>query len=511
MSKTSFTQSSKNISSGFSFTGQSIVNAKANPKGATMRNAGKTMRAGYDATRTNDYNKRAWQNAGPEGLSADERNSNPVRLKLKNRASYEYDNGGFTKRIVNKTANEIVGKKIKVSATSSNKAFNKLFEVEARKWKKSINLERKLRTFARAKILMGEGLATPYTNQNATHFVKLDLAIISCDRLTSFSVGHKDNNIDGVHLDSTGLNVEKYEIAKTTPGSFSFTKETVMYSAKDVYHWFEQEYPEQHRGIPELTPTLELNSSSRRFTVAAVDAAEQAARLSHYMKQGVAFQDEDSEDTQSEFRPLDTFELERGQVTILDKDQEIGTNAAPQPVDTHKDFKESLITEVSAWSPLTMNMILGTSKDMNYSSARFDYYVMFGKDRDIMRDDMECVCLDDLFARFAEELAAYKMINIPEDFEISFAYEADKYLNPQQEAKADLTRISKVGENGMPLQSRKSYNAGRGEDWEEEFEQIESEMLKEAEINIRVEKKIQEMRIKAGLPVNDTEDDNNEE
>ena len=234
-------------------------------------------RTSYDAARTSSETARHWANASPYGLTPDQMNNPQVRQTLKQRARYEYNNGGYTKRIVNKTSNEVVGKKIKINLESSNSTFNDACEKDLAVWQRLIRLEKGLRTLVKDKMRDGEALAMPYTNELLKHPIKLDLARLSCDRLTSNTLSSStiDNNIDGIILDELGINPISFEITKYS-GSQSLINsgDSTIYPAERIYHWFEQEFSEQHRGIPELTTTLDVNAARRAYSKSVLSTAQ---------------------------------------------------------------------------------------------------------------------------------------------------------------------------------------------------------------------------------------------
>jgi capsid protein len=433
------------------------------------------LRAKYDAAQTTSENIRHWGNADQYGLTSDQMNNKQVRITLKVRSRYEYNNGGYNKRIINKTSNEVVGKKIKVNIESTNPDFNQSVERDMERWQREIQLEKKLRTLVKEKMREGEALALPYTNERLKSSVKLDLATISSDRLTSpeSSYGVNDNNVDGVILDGMGINPVKYQIARTTGTYSNIGVEFDTYDANKVYHWFEKEYAEQHRGIPELTSTLDINAARRAYSKSVLSTAQLQSNFAMFLQQSVTNYDEDP------IADMTEFDLERNTVTIMPPNAEVKTVNASQPIDTFKEFNDQMIMEMAAPGNVPHNIVKGSSADMNYSSARFDYYIMFGKDRDIIRSDMEREILDDIIMQYIEEWSllnsAQFPAGMPDGINITYGYEVDKYINPLQEAKADALTIKK-NEDGVAMRTLKDYNSAQGKDWKEVItQQIQEE------------------------------------
>jgi capsid protein len=439
-------------------------------------------RAAYDSAKTTTENSRHWQNAGQFGLTPDQINNLAVRNTLKLRNRYEYNNGGYTKRIINKTSNEVVGKHIKINVESSNEEFNQAVEKDLVKWMRLINLEKSLRTLVKDKMRDGEALAMPYTNNSLRHAVKLDLARFSCDRLTSPNYTMVDNNIDGVILDDLGINPIKYQITKYSSSQTTFmTNEYTEYPAEDIYHWFDQEYSEQHRGIPAFTSTLDIHAARRAYSKAVLSTAQLQANFAMVLEQQVVPGDDDTA-----IEEMTEFDVERNMVTALPPGAKLETVDASQPVDTFKDYNAEMIMEQSAPGNMPHNMVKGSSSDMNFSSARFDYYIMFGKDRDIIRSEMETAILDDFIMRYINDWVLLNFVQfpmgVPDDISLSYGYEVDKYINPLQESKADALRIEKNAD-GMSLQSLKTFYASQGKDYKEEIVQQAKEKLFQIETN----------------------------
>ncbi|HAI12364.1 MAG TPA: hypothetical protein DCM28_11715, partial [Phycisphaerales bacterium] len=96
-----------------------------------------------------------------------------------------------------------------------------------------------------------------------------DLQLIEADRITSSSpvMLPTRNDVDGVILDSFG-NPQFYSILRQHPGGMgNYSTWMSQYDevpAASVIHWFRTDRPEQHRGIPEITPALPLFAQLRR-------------------------------------------------------------------------------------------------------------------------------------------------------------------------------------------------------------------------------------------------------
>ena len=194
-------------------------------------------------------------------------------------------------------------------------------------------------------------------------------------------------------------------------------------------------------------------------------------------------------DNEAPLQDMTEFDLERNMVTALPPGAKLGSVDASQPVDTFRDYNNEMVMEASAPGNMPHNMVKGSSADMNFSSARFDYYIMFGKDRDILRSDMEIAILDDLIMQYVNEWALLNFSKfpggIPEDIHISYGYEVDKYIDPLKESKADALRVERNAE-GRALMSQKDYFASQGKDWREERRQQLIEEQYDSELRLEL-------------------------
>lgn len=492
MSELALSVTGLSVSPNYSFqASDNSTPTRQNASMADIQRGRQHVKMRYDAAQTTTNNARHWENAGQFGLTADQMNSNSVRRILKTRSRYEYNNNGYYRRIVNKKSNEIIGREIKINIESGNSELNKALEKALKRWKRIIQLEKKLRTLCKDKIRDGEAVAMPYSRKNKkftrkTGGVTLDLMQISCDRLTSLQLdGDYSNNIDGVILDDMGINPVQYEIAKHSDYYMSATPtETSKFDAEDVYHWFDQDYSEQHRAIPELTATLQLSADSRRYRKSVGDTAEAHANMSMVLEQQ-APNDITSGDLAGSFEEID---LAPRMLTALPPGGKLNFTKPGQPIEQYGDFSDAVLREAAAPGDLPHNMVKGSSAEMNFSSARFDYYIMFAKDRDIIRTDLENTILYDLIWRFIEEwylLNAQKFRGgLPEELDFTFGYEVDKYINPQQETKADQLRLTPDDETGIAMGTYKDYCATHGgQDWREKItQQVEEQKYYQDEV-----------------------------
>jgi capsid protein len=108
------------------------------------------------------------------------------------------------------------------------------------------------------------------TNPLIDHSVKLSIDLIEADQVVSPVISSPaENEIDGVILDNYG-NPVRYRVLKQHPGEQRSTlgfydNDFKMVPASAMIHIYRADRPGQHRGIPEITPALEIFEMMRGF------------------------------------------------------------------------------------------------------------------------------------------------------------------------------------------------------------------------------------------------------
>ena len=427
------------------------------------------VRGTYDAAQSYDSDANHW--AAADDLSADAANSTGVRKSLRRRSRYEVANGGYAKRMVRVKANDLVGtgphlqmlaKRVPAGASLTLEEFNDDLETEWTIWMRAARFARALRTLVKAKIQDGEALGIKVTKRRLTTPAKVALRPLECDRLTTPTMFIPEpNKIDGMDLDENG-DPTVYHILQYHPGGNSFySLAAKQYPASAVVHWYEEDRPEQHRGIPEFTPTLRTFGKFRQFQQATIDAARTAARVSAVI-QTKNPPDDDSEAPVA----LDTFELEPDSAMVLPDGYEIGQVRSEHPATTHGDFCDQTITELGAPILMPRNIASGDSSAYNYASGRLDHQTYdFGNDID--RDDVEIVVVEPVFEDWLRETLAVKYGITPSevqliDYQHEWRWDSRGHVDPTKEASADETQL-KTGATSLSRIYGKSGLDGRKE------------------------------------------------
>jgi lambda family phage portal protein len=361
-----------------------------------------SLSASYDAAANTAETQKHWRYA--DNLSAAAANSVSVRRTLRERSRYEcLENNSFAKGIVLTLANDTISTGPSLQVMLPDSSASRMIEQKWRKWCKDVRLASKLRTAWVSKVIDGETIILKGNNPRSKNDVKLDLRIIECDQLaTPYYADGLPNKIDGIEFDDFG-NPIKYHILKGHPGDRwpldAFEKEDV--DPDDIIHLFRAERPGQMRGIPELTPALPLFAMLRRYTLAVITAAENAADFSAILKtQSNAF--DSASDGIDDIDPFDFVQIDRGLMTSLPKGWEMVQFDPKQPTTTYTEFRNAILGEIARCVHMPKNKILADSSGYNYSSGRLDHQTYY-ESVAISRYQGEVEALDRIFGWWLDE------------------------------------------------------------------------------------------------------------
>jgi len=339
-----------------------------------------------------------------DNLSAAAANSVSVRKTLRERSRYEcLENNSFAKGIVLTLANDTISTGPSLQVQLKDSAASRMIEQKWRKWCKDVRLASKFRTARVSKVIDGETILLKGTNRRSKNDVKLDFRVVECDQLaTPFYADGLPNKVDGIEFDDFG-NPTVYHILKGHPGDRfplqAFDKDDV--DPDDIIHLFRAERPGQMRGIPELTPALPLFAMLRRYTLAVITAAENAADFSAILKtQSNAF--DSASDGIDDIEPFDFVQIDRGLMTSLPKGWEMVQFDPKQPTTTYKEFRDAILNEIARSVHMPSNKALADSSKYNYSSGRLDHQTYY-ESIAIERSQWEVEALDRIFEWWLDE------------------------------------------------------------------------------------------------------------
>jgi capsid protein len=396
------------------------------------------VRGTYDAARTGDRNEKHW--VGADCLDADAAHSPSIRRRISTRARMETGNNGFGKGINLTQANYVVGLGPMLQMGTQNKPFNAMVEARWKSWAKRSGLARKLRTACKAKVSDGESFIIVRVNPNIADAVKLDLVGIECEQCASPNLPYAElNRIDGIKFDEFG-NVLWYEVLKRHPGGqFAiFNSETENVPARYMLHWYREDRPGQHRGISEITPTLNRFAEDRRYREATIAAAENIANLSVLLEtQGMP---DDGPDASP---PFQAFPMERGMITQLPYGHKMSQPKSEQPTAGYGEFVGAQISEEARPLNMPRNIAACDSSDYSFSGGQLDHLTYFVS-IDVERDDCENMVLDKLFEVWfplAVEAYGWTVTDSPVPSH-SWSWPARPVIDGEKVANASRTNLS---------------------------------------------------------------------
>lgn len=442
------------------------------------------LEARYDAAQTTEDNVKHWGWA--DLLSADSGLLPVTRRILRSRARYEIANNTYAKGLVETLTNDTIGRGPSLQMNTGNDEWDELVESAFAGWARCVRFGKKLRTLKKAKTGDGEGFFTFINNFRLPHLVKLDMRLFEADQvanplLTALTAGAVALS-DGIVFDDFG-NIVAYTLLKYHPGDLymqGLPLETYTIPASDMIHWFREDRPGQHRGVPEIASALPLFAQLRRYTLAVIANAEAAADITGLVHtQGAAVDPETVE-------PLDLIDIERRMLMTLPGGWTVSQLKAEQPTTTYGMFKKEILSEIARCLHIPYNIAACSSAEMNYSSGRLDHQ-LYWKSVETERTDCEEVALDAPNGVFAHWWAEARLVFESWPIELraqadppphSWSWPGRELVDPLKESQASQIEVDSF------LSTYAEKYAQRGKDWREAFEQIAAEQEYAEELGI---------------------------
>lgn len=444
------------------------------------------IRARYDAAQTTADNRRHWANA--DGLSANASATPAIRRILRNRARYEVANNSYASGILNTLANDCIGTGPRLQmllGKESDAKLNAVIERRFAAWARRAKLAQKLRTMRLAKARDGEVFAMLITNENLRHPVKLDVVLIEADQVAQTGVSLGGNQTDGITLDAAG-NPVSYSVLKQHPGDSGMSSsEATVVSASHMLHWYRVDRPGQSRGLPEIMPALPLFAQLRRYTLAVLGAAEQAANVAMFMKTTTPAGGE-----AAEVEPMTEMEFSPNMAVFTPEGWEPFQIKAEQPTTTYAEFKAEILNEIARPFDMPYNIAACNSAKYNYASGRLDHQT-YQKSICVERRHLETTVLDRILeAWLLEAVKVYPDMALPSDDASTEGQDADiphqwfwdgrEHVDPAKEANAQATRLSNS------TTTLAAEYAKIGKDWETELRQRAREVALARELGLEI-------------------------
>jgi len=424
----------------------------------------------YDAGKTNNSTKKHW--LGADALSADNAASPTIRRRIAHRARYEFANNSYCFGMCTTIANDTVGISPRLEMLTDDENFNREFENVFSKWFQSANIAEKIRTARLSRLVDGESFVMIGNNPGIRDKVKLDIALIECDRVQGdFGILSPDD-IDGIKLDQYG-NPKSYRVLKSHPGDSMPSTEAYNIDAEYMIHYYTSTRPGQHRGISELTPALDRFGMMRDYSTACLESAQSAACYA-----GVLTTDTPAGEAE-EIEALESFELSRNMLLTLPQGWDMKQNTPAHPVANYQEFIDALISEIARCLNIPWNIAAGKSKDYNFASGRLDtqtYYRLI----DIERNRIKHLFLDNLLQKY---IAEYVLVyGVPRGIDLTrlnykWYFDGFEPNDPVKTANAQKTRLE------LGITTLADETARDGKHWADVMEQRAKEAAYQMELN----------------------------
>lgn len=441
---------------------------------APAGHAPRGMHSRVDAASTTSENSRHW--AQSDSFSADAAYNPGVRFKLRNRSRYETINNCYAKSSVRSAADDLIGTGPRLQLTipgDGEGAAARLVERSFASWADQTLLALNLRTAQKSRVRDGGCFGIFTSSSRHAHPVKLFVRWVEDEMCTTpFTLGTDPHLIDGILFDDNGIPLEYYFLVNHPGNVIIVGMEPLKFytvPADSVVHWYSRDRFGQHRAIPEITPALPLYSQVRRYTLAALTAAEFAAMLAGVMKTKSGAE---APDQPVAVEDWSLFEMVRGALLTLPEGWEATQFKSENPPTGYGEFKRELLNESGRSLGQPLNVVTGNSSGYNYSSARLDH-LPYQRGLRIERNDLRLLVLDPVFRAWAFEAALVGEIpaGLPPLEEWAWAWNWDGFdsIDQNKDATADDTRIK----NGTSTYAE--ILAEYGQDWQLVFQQLARE------------------------------------
>ena len=409
-----------------------------------------------------------------------------VRRTIRDRARYVVFNCPYAWGMLDTYATHVVGPWVTVSfpgegiPEKTREDVAKAFDA----WALKVGFWEKLKTIVRAKTTDGEAFATFYTDPtivDATNDVTLNLAVIECDRVESWTENiTRENETDGIRFDQYGHPTE-YRILKYHPGDYRSFKNMKYRAgewvkAANVIHYFETLRPEQVRGISDFVSALDIPADQKSYRSSVTQTAINAANISGVLETDQVPECFDDEDVSigkcaMEVKPNTVFQAQRGSFVTTPEGWHLKQLQAEQPTSLYPDFVRALIAEMARCLSMPVNIAMCDSSQHNFASAKLDHTTYSDKIESV-RSVLVTKVLDRVFAKWLEEYAVHhrlapQVVAVLGQTEWLFTVRGNSDV--MKDASADNTRL------GNATVSYATLYAKDGKDWKREVRQAITE------------------------------------
>ena len=323
-----------------------------------------------------------------------------------------------------------------------------------------------------------------FTSQRNPYTLRLQ--IIEPDRIIA-PRGKEKEYIAGVKLNSNG-EIEAYSVSSVHPLGLDNKieyKDVPVYTSQgtlQMIHLFNNERPEQLRGIPLLSPVIEVMKQLSRYTEAEIAAAVVGSMFALFIKKDLPNTDGLGASPTDEASSVDpsekSFELAPGIIVDLEPGESIETANPGRPNSGFESFVIALLRQVGSAIEVPYELLI-KHFESSYSASRaslLEAWKMFRKRREWFVDNFTQV----VYEEFLRELYLGGLVDM-KDYDINplimKAYSNAQWNGPSQgqiDPLKEINAASKRVELGISTRARETTELTGG-DWEDVINRLEVE------------------------------------
>lgn len=445
------------------------------------------LAATFDNAETTDDNRRHWERARDKPVTVEL--TPDVRMKLRERCSYERDNNSYCSGLMSTRATDLIGYTLpKLRIAADNPEIKSTIEMAWDEWSKHeyVNLSSKLRVMDETTQCEGESFIAQFSDDalEKEFGIGLNVNVIGAARVCD-AAGNRwgtykegEYNDDGLIIDLKTGRPKRFKVIPAEDAVYGLSAygDAPTVDPKYMKQWFRPRRPGQFRGYSEYAPCLGLYAQLRRYDLATLDAAEFAAMLA-----GVMYTSQPVDpDSLGSVKPWTKAELERGTLLGLPLGYKAEQFKPEQPLTQYQMFVNMILRQIGRAMDVPFGIVAGDSSSYNYSSARLDYQgyearIKYDREQLTIRQ-LNCLFKDWLF-EWAVYMAVkgkriYKDLIESKGIGWKWTFTSRPSSDPSKDAEADAKRLETQTDNLAGVY------AARGLDWEEELEQRSKELQK---------------------------------
>lgn len=391
--------------------------------------------------------------------------------KLKSRSRLEAARGGYLRSAVLAFKREVVGRGIRLRSLHPNAETRAAIESAWNKWAMHDadrsgrqSLRDLLRTAVASLIVDGEVLIRITANGSGLALELLDTTALDAD--ISNPPKNGTHSVMGVEMDGARRPVG-YWLREQVPVSAGQPHKSVLHRAAEVIHVYEQDAPQQTRGVPWAFAVLRRFAELREYDEAERKAAKLSAMFFAAYAPPLGMEGSTDVNKQED----DERVLESGSVFEMDPGGTMSYHTPTHPNDAYPDYVKANLEAASAAMGVAYATMTGDLSKANFVSSRIGRLAEWGTvqaTRDLLIERV-------LFPVFRRWLAVAKLAGKVPDLPLQelenaeFVGSSFQHVQPREAAAADHQRL----EDGLASRAELIRESGR--DPRDVLAEIESE------------------------------------